>query len=263
MVLFKSTNLTINNGLTQIIRKSLLTTYSQVIHICASSKHILLLISEKFGSVSFYTIFEIETITMNINTQALRNKQRIYIGGNHGAKSIFKIIKHVLTTIGKPADFFTYGEDSEITNAPIIIMRGADALIDGKAVFHDLKPHMLLVHKIKDDVPDGYASFDEYISQIELLADNLPKAGSLFFYEEDAVGILMGKKERADVRETPYGELPSQTTQNGFEIEFEGAKISVSTNKANFPKHSAGAKALLNRIGVSDTQFFNSIKTLS
>ena len=104
---------------------------------------------------------------MQINTDLLKNKQRIYIGGNHGVKKIYNLTKHVLTAIGKPADFFAVGEENELTDAPIVIIKGGDELENGNAVFHQLDIHILLIHRIDEDVPEPYKSFEEYISQFE------------------------------------------------------------------------------------------------
>ncbi|MFY0605322.1 MAG: hypothetical protein JXR10_01320 [Cyclobacteriaceae bacterium] len=198
---------------------------------------------------------------MSNYSEALNNKQRIYLGGNHGANNIYEIVRHVLQEIQKPADFYSYGEALKTTSAPIIIMRGADELTNGQAAFNQLSPHILLIHRIKEDVPAGYSSFDDYISQIEILADNLPKAGSLFFFEEDPVGILIGKKEREDVKETPYSKLKNTKTSDGYILESDGSNLSIVTENKDFPEHAAGAKALLQRIGVSENQFFNALKS--
>lgn len=200
---------------------------------------------------------------MQINTDLLKNKQRIYIGGNHGVKKIYNLTKHVLTAIGKPADFIAVGEENELTDAPIAIIKGGDELENGKAVFHQLDIHILLIHRIDEDVPEPYKSFEEYISQFESLADNLPKAGTFLFFEGDNVATLMGKKEREDVRNIEYTPLPVDTLEDGYNFLFGSKKIKVASTSKRFPAHAAGAKALLNRIGVSDAQFYDALKTFS
>jgi len=200
---------------------------------------------------------------MQINTDLLKNKQRIYIGGNHGVKKIYSLTKHVLTAIGKPADFFSVGEENELSDAPIVIIKGGDELENGKAVFHQLDIHILLIHRIDEDVPEPYNSFEEYIGQFEALADNLPKAGTFLFFEGDNVATLMGKKEREDVRNIEYAALPVDTLEDGYNFLFGSEKIKVASTSKRFPAHAAGAKALLNRIGVSDAQFYEALKTFS
>lgn len=200
---------------------------------------------------------------MQLNTELLKNKQRIYIGGNHGVKKIYNLTQHVITSVGKPADFYSVGEENSISDAPIVFIKGGDELEDGKALFHQLGIHILLIHRIDEDVPKPYKTFEEYIAQFELLADNLPKAGTFLFFEGDNVATLMGKKEREDVKNIEYTALQAEPVDDGFFIINGSEKIKVSSVGKRFPAHAAGAKALLNRIGISDQQFFEALKTYS
>jgi UDP-N-acetylmuramate: L-alanyl-gamma-D-glutamyl-meso-diaminopimelate ligase len=200
---------------------------------------------------------------MQINTDLFKNKQRIYIGGNHGVKKIYNLVEHVLTSINKPTDFYTVGDEYSPTDAPIVLIKGGDELKGNKALFHQLDIHILLIHRIDEDVPEGYSSFEEYIGQFETLADNLPKAGTFLFYEGDNVATLMGKKEREDIRNIEYSALTAEPTSDGYLIIHGSDKIEVKSTSKRFPAHSAAAKALLNRIGVSDAQFFDALKSYS
>ncbi|MEQ8552502.1 MAG: hypothetical protein RIC53_07600 [Cyclobacteriaceae bacterium] len=200
---------------------------------------------------------------MHLNINQLRNKQRIYIGGNHGVNKIYKIVKHVLEQVGKPADYFTVGADNQISDAPIVFIKGGDEVVNGEALFHQLDVHILLIHCIDDDIPEGYESFENYIAQYETLADYLPKSGSFLFYEGDNVATLMGKKEREDVRNFEYTELDCEKTANGYVFKVAGESFEVISSSKRFPQHAAGAKALLQRIGVSEAQFYSALKTLS
>ncbi|MEQ9303129.1 MAG: hypothetical protein RJQ14_04370 [Marinoscillum sp.] len=193
----------------------------------------------------------------------LKNKQRIFIGGNHGVNKIFAITQHVLKHSGKTADYYTIGEDNKLTSAPVVIIKGGDQLVDGKALFHDFDVHILLIHRIDDDIPEGYASFEDYITQFEVLADNLPKAGSFLFYEGDNVATLMGKKEREDVRNIEYTTLDCSQTKSGYQFSHNGETFEVRSTSKRFPGHAAGAKALLQRVGISENQFYAALKTYS
>lgn len=184
---------------------------------------------------------------MQLNTDLIKNKQRILIGGNRGADEIFQMVKTVLCHIRKPADFIELGHPAKLSDAPIVIIKGGDNLNNGKASFHDLNIHILLVHEVIDDLPDGYGTFNEYVDQYEQLADGLPKAGSYIFNEADDVALLMGKKEREDVKNIEYSALSTNE---------------LGARKQTFLEQAAGAKALLNRIGVSDEQFYAGLKAL-
>ncbi|MFT7197051.1 MAG: UDP-N-acetylmuramate: L-alanyl-gamma-D-glutamyl-meso-diaminopimelate ligase [Marinoscillum sp.] len=205
----------------------------------------------------------IPKLKMQVNTTQLKNKQRIYIGGNHGANKIFDICTHVLLSIKKSVDFYRYGEANLLTDSPIVIIKGAEELVDKQASFHSFEPHILLIHRVKEDLPNGYSSFEQYVSEIEKLADNLPKSGSLIYFEDDDVAILLGKKEREDVRAFSYTALEGEKTVDGFKIKTTAGPIFLTTNNDKFLKHAAGAKALLNRLGVTDDEFFKALKSFN
>lgn len=200
---------------------------------------------------------------MQVNTTQLKNKQRIYIGGNHGANKIFDLTKHILLSVKKSVDFYRYGEDNVLTDAPIVIIRGADELVDKQASFHSFEPHILLIHKVKEDLPNGYTSFEQYVSEFEKLADNLPKSGNLVYFEDDDVAILLGKKEREDIRAFPYTALDGEKTIDGFKVTTGASPIFITTTNDKFLKHAAGAKALLNRLGVTDDEFFKALNSFN
>lgn len=184
---------------------------------------------------------------MHINIDLIKNKQRILIGGNHGTAEILRIVKAVMNHIKKPADFVDLSKGAELTDAPVVIMVGGDEIENGKAAFHQLGIHMLLVHQITDALPSGYANFNEYVDQYEELADSLPKAGSCLYNEADDVSLLIGKKEREDVKSIEYTSI---NAEDGIHSD------------PDFLGQAAAAKALLKRIGVSDSQFMSGLKTL-
>lgn len=188
---------------------------------------------------------------MQLNTERIRNKQRIYIGGNSGSSEVFNMARSLLTYFDKPADFYTLGEPYSPTDAPIVIVRGGDELVNGKALFRQLDPHIVLIHKITENVPAGYSGLEAYVSQFELLADGLPKAGAYIFFEGDHVATLMGKKEREDVKNIEYTALTPEALKN-----IKGSP------EGNFPAIAGGVKALLSRIGISQDQFFEGLKAL-
>lgn len=196
---------------------------------------------------------------MPINLTPLRNKQRIIITGNHGIGKITHLIRLVLDQIGKPYDYMDTAEQS-LNGAPILIYKGGSELEGDTALFHQLEPHMMLVHKISDKLPEGYASFDQYLGEFEKLADNLPKAGSMIYNESDDIATIIGKKERADIRIVEYSKLPGQKTNSGYLLTFEDDSFEIITDNENFLSHAAASNALLKRIGVSDKQFYKALK---
>jgi UDP-N-acetylmuramate: L-alanyl-gamma-D-glutamyl-meso-diaminopimelate ligase len=184
---------------------------------------------------------------MHIDKNLIKNKQRILIGGTHGVAEIQHIIKTVVNHIHKPADFVDLSEAPHLTDAPTVIMIGGDGPENGNDLFNELNIHILLIHQLNDFVPAGYASFNEYVDQFEKLADALPKAGTFLYNEADDVALMIGKKEREDVKNIEYSAIDA----------IEGVN-----SDPEFLGQAGAAKALLKRIGVSESQFIAGLKTL-
>lgn len=199
---------------------------------------------------------------MEIDISPITNKQRIYIGGTHEVDEIINLTQKVLESIKKPVDFFNISYSPKFTDAPVVIMNGADRFSGDRAAFMDLEIHMLLLHRMEDTLPEGYHSFDQFVQEYERLADSLPKAGTLIYLEEDDLSTMIGKKEREDVKSIEYNSLKAHKTNNGFTLKTTDDEIDVVTSQERFPCIAAAAKTLLNRIGVSDVQFFTALKTI-
>lgn len=199
---------------------------------------------------------------MPVDFSLIQNKQRIYIGGSHGVNEIFELVQHVVNKIQKPMDFYDIQLPYTPTKAATVLIKNGDALVNDQAAFHQLHAHMLVLHRLKGKAPQGYASFEQYISEYEKLADNLPKAGGLIFSADNNMTMLIGKKEREDVKNIEYTALNSVSSSQGLTFHMGKGSVSINTNNEKLPKHLAAAKALLNRIGVTDVQIVSALKTL-
>lgn len=201
---------------------------------------------------------------MTIPFDQIRNKQRILIGGNHGAPEIFDLCRNLAGSLGKQADFVNLSLDSmwQLTDAPVVIMTGADQITAGTPLFHQLNPHVLLVHAIQEKVPAGFQSFEHYLAEYERLADALPKAGTLLFFEGDNVATLLGKKEREDVKSLEYATLKHKQKEEGVRLKKGDFEVVMKNVAESFADIAAGARALLNRLGISDDQFFGALSKL-
>ncbi len=199
---------------------------------------------------------------MQLDFNRIKNKQRIFIGGNSGTDEILNIISHSLKHLKKPFDVLPNGE-GEITDAPIIIFNGMNELNpkSGKAYFHEIKPHIALFHKIIEPVPDGYASFEDFINQFEMLANGLPKAGTFLYYQSDNVSLMIGKNERQDVRNIEYTKLKNKKSGDTTDIEFKsGEVVSIPIRKKGFPGEVAAALNIVNRLSVKEKHFIKSLQ---
>ncbi|WP_258104804.1 hypothetical protein [Marinoscillum sp. MHG1-6] len=199
---------------------------------------------------------------MTIDINALRNKQRILIGGNHGLEKISKLISQVLESTGKSFHFLENGIPVPASSA-VVFLKGGNELIDGSPLFHQFQPHILVLFKVSKKTPEGYDSFESYVGEVEKLANTLPKAGTFIFNQSDNVSLMIGKNDREDVKAIEFSALEGKKTNSGYLLTYKNDPFEVITDNENFLDHAAAAKALLNRIGVSDDQFYAVLKTLA
>lgn len=199
---------------------------------------------------------------MQLDFNRIKNKQRIFIGGNIGTDEIINIISHCLKYIHKPFDLLQNGK-GDITDAPLVIFNGMNELNPktDKAYFQEMKPHIALFHKIAEPIPSSYHTFEDFINQYEILADSLPKAGSFLCYQSDNVSLMIGKKDRADIKNIEYTKLKHSRNGDILTIEFKSGEYTTSLKRKGFPGELAAAMNILTRLAVKEKQFLKSLKT--
>ena len=183
---------------------------------------------------------------MQIDQKSIKNKQRILIAGNQGTSEIIRILKSILSTIGKSVDFWESTDEPDLTDAPVLIIDGGLLMAQNALKLQDFNPHILLIHQVEEQY-GGFSNFNEFVKEFEKLADSLPKAGTLIFNESNDVAVLLGKKEREDVKNIEYSAL-----DKGF----------TASTDTNFLSSAGAARALLQRIGVSEEQLFAALKKI-
>ena len=204
--------------------------------------------------------------------QQSRQKQRVVIAGSHGKTTITAMILHVLKHHKRTFDYLVGakvdGFETMVqltTDAPVIIIEGdeyASSPVDARPKFLHYQPHITLISGIAWDHANLYPTWDEYVDQFELLAEEMPKAGILIFDESDDMLDVIGQKERADITKIPYQAHPSRIV-NGqtYLITKQGREIPVQLFGEHNMKNIAGAMTVLDRIGVTEDQFYEVIPT--
>ncbi|SHJ58373.1 UDP-N-acetylmuramate: L-alanyl-gamma-D-glutamyl-meso-diaminopimelate ligase [Reichenbachiella agariperforans] len=195
------------------------------------------------------------------------HKQRIVIAGSHGKTTITGMIVHVLNYLNKPCDYLLgakiKGIDNtiQLSNAPIIVIEGDEYFtspLDQSPKFLKYDHHIALISGTEWDHINVYPTADSYIEQFELLADSSPKAGSLLYCEDDRMAMIIGSKERDDVRAIPY-KTPKYKVKNGQFI-LDGEHPLKVFGKHNM-QNLEGARKLLDLLGVTDQQFYEAIQS--
>ena len=201
-----------------------------------------------------------------------RQKQRVVIAGSHGKTTITSIILHVMKYHNRRFDYLVGAQIDGFetmaqltTEAPVIIIEGdeyASSPIDPRPKFLHYQPHIALISGIAWDHVNIYPTWDEYVDQFELLADGMPKAGILIFDETDNMLDVIGQKERADITKIPYEAHPSEIVDGQtFLVTKQKARVPVLLFGDHNMKNMAGAMTVLDRIGITDTQFYEAIPT--
>lgn len=200
-----------------------------------------------------------------------RDKQRIVIAGSHGKTTITAIITHVLNYFNRKFDYVIGARIRGIENtvklsdAPLIVIEGDEYLssaLDPTPKFLKYQHHIGLISGIAWDHANVFPSEEEYVRQFDFFADQTPKGGILIYCEQDSIALIIGKKERVDVTEVAYKSHPHTSDNNGHFFLTEGKdrypiKIFGSHNYQNI----GGAKEVLKKIGITNEQFFEAIKT--
>jgi UDP-N-acetylmuramate: L-alanyl-gamma-D-glutamyl-meso-diaminopimelate ligase len=207
-----------------------------------------------------------------------QQKQRIVVTGSHGKTVIAGLILHVLRYVGKSCDYVvgTSGGgaeptvrltgDADASGAPVILIEGDEtpaSALDPQPAFLHYKPHMLLISSIAWQHADTYPTYEQYVAQFELLADQMPKAGVLLFDETDNLLDVIGQKDRPDVQRVPYEAHP-HTTREGrtYLTTPTGTELPVQADVPYDLKNIAGAMAVCDRLGITDEQFYEAIQTV-
>jgi UDP-N-acetylmuramate: L-alanyl-gamma-D-glutamyl-meso-diaminopimelate ligase len=204
--------------------------------------------------------------------QQSQQKQRVVIAGSHGKTTITSMILHVLKHHNRTFDYLVgaqlegFETMAQLTpSAPIIIIEGdeyASSPIDPRPKFLHYQPHIALISGIAWDHVNLYPTWEEYVDQFELLAEGMPKAGILIFDETDDMLDIIGQKERADITKIPYEAHPSEIVDGRtYLITKQKTKIPVLVFGEHNMKNIAGAMTVLDRLGITDTLFYEAIPT--
>ncbi|WP_221394714.1 UDP-N-acetylmuramate--L-alanine ligase [Dyadobacter sp. NIV53] len=200
------------------------------------------------------------------------NKQRVVIAGSHGKTTITSMILHALKFNNRIFNYLVGAQIEGFDNmvklsneAPLIVIEGDEYFtspIDLTPKFMHYQPHIALISGIAWDHFNVFPTWELYVKQFESLADSLPKAGAIIFDETDDMLDVIGQKERPDVISTPYNVHPNKIV--------DGKTILITSELGEVPilvfgdhnmKNISGAHAVCERIGLTDEEFYNAIRT--
>lgn len=201
------------------------------------------------------------------------NKQRVVIAGSHGKTSITSIILHVLKYYNRKFDYLVgaqiEGFDIMVElndDSPVIIIEGdeyPESKIHLKSKFLFYHPHICLFSGIAWDHFNIFPTFDSYVQTFEELADGLPKAGSIIYDETDDIVRVIGEKDRADVAKYPYKAHPYRIENGKCILLVDKTEVPLEIFGEHNMKNLNGAKLVLDRLGITDEEFYEAIQHFS
>lgn len=195
-----------------------------------------------------------------------KNKTRVVIGGSHGKTTITSMILHVMKTLGMDFDYMVgstvdgFDTMAKLTDqAPVIILEGDEYLsspIDRRPKFHLYHAHIGLLSGIAWDHINVFPTFENYVEQFRIFAQNLPDNGHLIYYEHDPQLVTMADEIKNRIHTIPY-DVPSYRINDGLtEVEFEGEIFPLQV----FGKHNLanleGAREVCRLLGIQGADFY-------
>lgn len=201
-----------------------------------------------------------------------RDKQRIVIAGSHGKTTITAIIIHVLNHFKRKFDYVigarvnNLAQTVKLSDAPIIVIEGDEYLssaLDPTPKFLRYQHHIGVISGISWDHANVFRTEEEYVSQFDRFADQTPKGGILIYCEQDALAMIIGKKERPDVQSITYKSHPHAEQHNSFFLLSgkEKEKVPVKIFGSHNMQNISAAREVLKKIGITNEQFMEAIQS--
>jgi UDP-N-acetylmuramate: L-alanyl-gamma-D-glutamyl-meso-diaminopimelate ligase len=200
------------------------------------------------------------------------DKQRVVIAGSHGKTTITSMVLHVLNVNKRVFNYLVGAQIEGFDNmvklsdeAPLIVIEGDEYFtspLDRTPKFMHYQPHIALISGIAWDHYNVFPTWESYVKQFELLADSIPKAGAIIFDQTDDMLDVIGQKERPDVVSTPYEAHPYKIEDgHTFLITREQGDVPILVFGEHNMKNISGAKAVCERLGITDEAFYAAIQS--
>jgi len=200
-----------------------------------------------------------------------KDKIRLVVGGSHGKTTITAMIIHVLQHLNIDCDYMVgaqlEGFDVMVKlteEAQIMVIEGDEYLtspMDRRPKFHVYQPIIGIISGIAWDHINVFPTFEFYVEQFRIFAEMIPKNGHYVYCKDDAVLQKMSDNANICATKSEYGVHPHYIEDGVSFLQTSFGSIPLKI----FGKHNLtninAARLACNAIDVSDTQFYNAIKT--
>lgn len=200
------------------------------------------------------------------------DKQRIVIAGSHGKTTITSMILHVLKQCNRKFNYLVgasiEGFDTMVKlddDAPIIVVEGDEYLtspLDRTPKFLHYQAHIALISGVAWDHFNVFPTWESYVSQFDLLINQLSKAGVLVYDQTDETLVKLAEQEKADIHVLPY-QAHKAVVKEGttYLITPDQEEVAIQVFGEHNLKNISGAKQVCERLGIVDDDFYSAIST--
>lgn len=199
-----------------------------------------------------------------------KDKTRVVIGGSHGKTTITAMILHVLKTLGRDFDYMVgaklEGFDTmvRLSNAPLIILEGDEYLsspVDRRPKFHLYHAEIALISGIAWDHINVFPTYDMYVEQFRIFANQIPATGKLIYCQNDAEVKLVAESDSVKAKRIPYS-IPENEIVNGITyLHTKEGKVALAVFGEHNLQNLEGARNVCEQIGVDAATFYKAIST--
>ena len=200
-----------------------------------------------------------------------KDKFRVVIGGSHGKTTTTSMVMHVLKDNNINFDYMV-GANIEgfetmvhLSNeSEIAIFEGDEYLsspIDMRPKFHLYKPNLGLITGIAWDHINVFPTFENYIEQFKLFTNLIEPNGTLVYFKEDQLVEELSNNVSTTIETIPYGTPVYKIEENRVKLKYNNQNIELNIFGEHNLQNLAGAKIICNKLGLTDSQFFNSISS--
>ena len=198
-----------------------------------------------------------------------KDKTRVVIGGSHGKTTITSMIMHVLKSCGKDFDYMVgstvSGFDTMVRlseKAPVIILEGDEYLsspIDRRPKFHLYKADIALLSGIAWDHINVFPTYDMYVEQFRIFADQIPANGKLIYCNNDSEVKKVAESGSVQAKKIPYSIPPHEIVNGITYLLTDSGKIAISVFGEHNLQNLEGARNVCEQIGIDKKTFYNAI----
>ncbi|HIA10956.1 MAG TPA: peptidoglycan synthetase [Flavobacteriales bacterium] len=199
-----------------------------------------------------------------------KDKKRVVIGGSHGKTSITAMILHVLHHHNIDCDYMVgaqlQGFDTMVRltdAAPIAIFEGDEYLsspIDRRPKFHLYQADIALISGIAWDHINVFPTFENYLDQFRIFAQQIPEGGALIYCDLDENVLDICQHSDVQAALYAYG-LPAHEIVDGqtfLKVE-KGEAIPLDVFGDHNLANMEGARMVCQLLGIESKQFREAI----